>query len=190
VHVENPRRKPRRIPQQLIQTPEDAIAALPRVCDIGCKKDSQSFPHTWIGWKCHIDWADGGVPLLAVTTSASLNDNQVAIPMMKITAKRALSFYDLMDSGYDVLEIRQVSRELGHVPIIQPVSRHKNPENWEPDRIRRYQERTTAERGNARLKDEFGASHLRVRGHAKTHMHLMFGLLALFADALWRIGSS
>src|SRR5579862_6989273 len=182
-------REPRRILKQLTQTPEEAIAELPRVCNIGCKRDSQGFPHPWIGWKFHVDWADGSVPLFAVTTSASLNDNQVAIPMARITARRAISLYDLMDSAYDAKEIRQVSAELGHVAIIEPLPRHQNPPNWEPDRIRRYKERTTAERGNSRLKDEFGLRHLRVQGHAKAHMHMMFGLLALFADALRYISS-
>ena len=41
-----------------------------------------------------------------------------------------------------------------------------------------------AERGNSRLKDEFGCHHLRVRGHAKAHLHVMLGVLALFADQL------
>jgi hypothetical protein len=41
-----------------------------------------------------------------------------------------------------------------------------------------------AERGNSRLKDEFGCRNLRVRGHAKAHLHVMLGILALFADQL------
>jgi hypothetical protein len=36
-----------------------------------------------------------------------------------------------------------------------------------------------SERVNARLKDEFGASQIRVRGAAKVMAHLMFGVLAL-----------
>ncbi|SPE37753.1 hypothetical protein SBA3_2700046 [Candidatus Sulfopaludibacter sp. SbA3] len=39
----------------------------------------------------------------------------------------------------------------------------------------RYKTRTMSERVNARLKNEFGASHLRVRGAAKAMAHLMFG---------------
>ena len=48
----------------------------------------------------------------------------------------------------------------------------------------RFKERSTAERGNSRLKDGFGFRHLRVRGHPKAHLHLMLGILALFADQL------
>ena len=35
-----------------------------------------------------------------------------------------------------------------------------------PEKVR-YRERTTAERANARLKDEFGGRMVRVRGHTK-----------------------
>ena len=51
----------------------------------------------------------------------------------------------------------------------------------------RYRQRTTAERVNARLKDEFGGRFVRVRGHAKVTCHLMFGLLALTVDQLMRL---
>jgi hypothetical protein len=46
------------------------------------------------------------------------------------------------------------------------------------------------ERVNARLKDEFGASHLRVRGGAKVMAHLMLGVLALTVDQWLRMGAS
>ena len=51
----------------------------------------------------------------------------------------------------------------------------------------RYRISSGVERTNARLKDEFGARHVRVRGHAKVFSHLMFGLLALTADQLTRL---
>ena len=43
------------------------------------------------------------------------------------------------------------------------------------------------ERVNGRLKDEFGARHIRVRGHGKVLCHLMFGVLALTVDQLLRL---
>ena len=46
----------------------------------------------------------------------------------------------------------------------------------------RYRERSTVERVNGRLKDEFGARQVRVRGHSKVLCHLMFGVLALTVD--------
>lgn len=50
----------------------------------------------------------------------------------------------------------------------------------------RYNERTTAERANSRLKDEFGGRMVRVRGQVKVACHLMFGVLVLAADQLMR----
>jgi hypothetical protein len=59
--------------------------------------------------------------------------------------------------------------------------------NFETAERVRYRERTTAERANARLKDEFGGRFVRVRGHAKVMCHLMFGVLALAVDQLMRL---
>ena len=39
----------------------------------------------WIGYKLHLDTIDGGIPVSALVTSASLNDSQVAIPLATIT---------------------------------------------------------------------------------------------------------
>lgn len=50
-----------------------------------------------------------------------------------------------------------------------------------------YNERSTAERANSRLKDEFGACKVRVRGYAKAACHLMFGVLVLAADQLMKL---
>lgn len=51
----------------------------------------------------------------------------------------------------------------------------------------RYRERTTVERVNARLKDEFGGRTIRVRGNAKVMCHLMFSIVALAADQILRL---
>ena len=40
---------------------------------------------------------------------------------------------------------------------------------------------------NARLKGEFGASHIRARGAAKVVAHLMFGVLPLAVDQWLRL---
>ena len=57
-----------------------------------------------------------------------------------------------------------------------------------PCEVLRYNERTAAERTNGRLKEEFGGSTVMVRGHAKVKLHLMFGIIALFADQLLCLG--
>jgi hypothetical protein len=173
-----------RLQTQMDQSAEEAIAQLPCWCNKGTKTDSKGHWHFWVGWKAHIDWVDGGLPVNVVTTSASLHDSQVAIPMAKRTAERVVSLYDLMDSAYDAKEIKQVSRDLGHVPIIDPNRRPATSVPLEPASVVRFRERSVAERGNSRLKDEFGCRNLRVRGHPKAHLHVMLGVLALFADQL------
>jgi len=51
----------------------------------------------------------------------------------------------------------------------------------------RFKERSMVERVNGRLKDEFGASQIRVRGAVKVMAHLMFGVLALTVDQWLRL---
>ena len=52
---------------------------------------------------------------------------------------------------------------------------------------RRYVVRSESERINARLKDEFGGRHVRLRGHDKVLAHLMFGMTVLTASQLMRL---
>ncbi len=47
-----------------------------------------------------------------------------------------------------------------------------------------------SERVNARLKDEFGAGHIRVRGPEKVMAHLMFGVLALAVDQWLKLAAN
>jgi hypothetical protein len=51
----------------------------------------------------------------------------------------------------------------------------------------RYNHRSSAERVNSNLKDDFGGKHVCVRGHAKVYTHLMFGLLSITALQLMRL---
>lgn len=182
-----PPAEPKRLEVQRTQTAQDAIADLPKVCDRGTKKNAKGFKESWNGYKLHLDINDCGLPLSAVLTSASVHDSQVAIPLMKLTADKVTSCYDLMDAAYDAVQIWEQSRELGHVPIID-----RNPRGGEvipmaPHEAVRYNERTAVERGNGRLKDELGARFIQVRGPEKVMMHLMFGVIVLFADQLLKI---
>ncbi len=171
---------------------------LPKACNVGSKKNSKGFKSSWTGYKLHIDSADGGIPISCVLTSASVHDSQVAIPLAKITHKRVTHLYDLMDSAYDAPQIHKVSQELGHIPLIDKHPRRdkelKAEIKAEKKRCRivghqraetiRYKERSTVERVNARLKDEFGGRVVRVKGHAKVMCHLMFGILALTSNQM------
>jgi transposase len=176
----------------------DMLNDLPTACDVGTKKNSKGYKVSWIGYKLHIDVADGGIPICAVLTSASTHDSQVAIPLAKMSSERVTNLYDVMDSAYDVPQIHDMSRQLGHIPLIDVHPRRdkalKDELKAENKRCRlvghktaeaiRYNERSTVERVNARLKDEFGGRVVRVRGHAKVLCHLMFGLLALTANQM------
>lgn len=176
----------------------DMLQDLPKACDVGTKKNSKGYKTSWIGYKLHIDSADGGIPISCILTSASTHDSQVAIPLAKMSHERVTNLYDLMDSAYDVPQIHKISRQLGHVPLIDKNPRRdkalKEEMKAESKRSRmvghqttetiRYRERSTVERVNARLKDEYGGRVVRVKGHAKVMCHLMFGILALTANQM------
>jgi hypothetical protein len=170
-------------------TMEQIMADLPRLCDKGCKNDSKGLPSYWIGYKLHLDVADGQVPVSCVLSSASLHDSQAAIPLARLTSARLTSLYDLMDSAYDSQSIRQFSARLGHVAIIEPQKRGATRGELAPAQRARFAERTTVERVYSRLKDEFGARNTRVRGYVKVMAHLMFGVVALTADQLLRFAA-
>ena len=190
-----------RLKRQRQQKLPAMLAHLPRLCDIGAKRNSQGNEHYWCGYKLHLDVADGQLPISAVLTSASVHDSQVAIPLMTLSSQRVDYLYELMDSAYDAEHIHNQSKQLNHVPIIAIHSRRgaKKPSQmpkvfpakptpqltWAEQE--RYKIRTMSERVNARLKDEFGASHLRVRGAVKVMAHLMFGVLALTVDQWLRM---
>ena len=176
----------------------DMLEDLPKACDVGTKKNSKGYKTSWTGYKLHIDSADGGIPISCVLTSASVHDSQVAIPLAKISDKRVTNLYDLMDSAYDAPQIHETSRQLGHIPLIDKHPRRdkelKAEIKAENKRCRivghqaaetvRYKERSTVERVNARLKDEFGGRVVRVKGPVKVMCHLMFGILALTSNQM------
>jgi hypothetical protein len=190
-----------RIQRQRHQKLERQLKELPQQCDTGTKKNTQGYEQYWRGYKLHLDVADGQIPISAILTSASVHDSQVAIPLMTMTSARVTYLYELMDSAYDADEILAHSRQLNHVPIAAPHPRRgtKKPSQMQkvfPDKPtpqltwaqqQRYKTRTMSERVNARLKDEFGASQIRVRGAVKVMAHLMFGVLALAVDQWLRL---
>ena len=179
--------EPKRLDVQRNQSATDAIALLPKVCNRGVKKNAKGYTETWNGFKLHLDVNDYGLPLSAVITSASVHDSQVAIPLMKLTSSKVTYCYDLMDAAYDATQIWEQSRELGHVPIIDRNPRGKEVIPMAPHTAVRYNERSVAERCNGRLKDEFGGRSVQVRGSDKVMMHLMFGIITIFADQLLKV---
>jgi Transposase DDE domain/Transposase domain (DUF772) len=205
----------KRLARQRRQSLAEMLKELPRQCSLGVKKAADGNRRFWRGYKLHIDVADGQIPISCLLTSASVHDSQVAIPLATMSAGRVVSLYDVMDSAYEAHEIYAHSRQLGHVPLIArntgtvPIP-HKSEQNtlrggdrrrklvtrrerkrppFDPAEARRYNIRTMSERVNARLKDEFGAHRIWVRGPQKVMAHLMFGVLALTVDQLLRLVS-
>ena len=187
-----------RIEKQLAaKSVEQMLDGIPTGCDIGGKRDSRGNNRYWRGYKLHLDVADGQIPISALLTSASVHDSQVAIPLMHISSKRVTYLYDLMDSAYDAASIHAASQQLGHVPVID-IHPWPKPKTQLPRRVKlqpqmcpakrnRYKTRTMIERVFGRLKDEFGARQIRVRGPVKVMAHLMFGVLAITVDQLLRL---
>lgn len=176
-----------RLEIQPSRTLEENLADLPKVCDVGTKIDSKGHKTSWIGYKLHIDTIDGDIPVSAILTSASLHDSQAAIPLSQMTSKRITNLYDLKDSAYDAEAIKEFSRKLGHVPIIEHNPRRGEKTEMSPAEKKRYCERSGAERVNSNLKDNHGGSKIRVKGAAKIMTQLMFGLIVITATQLIRL---
>ena len=186
-------KEPTRLERQQSMGTKEMLEDLPKACDVGTKMNSKDYKKFRAGYKLHIDAADGHIPISCVLTSASVHDSQVALPLAELTNQQVSNLYDLMDSAYDSPIIKQHSRSLGHVPIIDTNPRGNKDRNEklkaEAERCKflnfknptnvRYNERSNVERVNGRLKDEFGGKMVRVRGHAKVMTHLMFGIIVL-----------
>lgn len=190
----------RRLERQGAMSLAQMLADLPTRCTTGAKLNAKGHMTSWIGYKLHMDVADGDIPISCLLTSASLHDSQAAIPLATLTATRASSLYDLMDSAYDAPEIWAHSLALGHVPLIAKHPRNtagkaamvmegaaRRRANYRLAEDVRRAGRSTAERVNSALKDTYGGRHVRVRGHAKVACHLMFGVLALTVEQILRL---
>lgn len=193
-------KEPTRLEKQQTQNLDEMLADIPTACDVGAKKNSKGYKETWVGYKLHIDVANGQIPISCVLTSASVHDSQVAIPLMTITGQKITYLYDIMDSAYDAAGLITHSISLGHIPVVDhnfraatdikeevaaETKRRQFIHMPDPD-VLIYNFRTMAERVNSRLKDEFGGRTLRVRGAVKVKCHLMFGILVLTVDQIFR----
>jgi hypothetical protein len=193
-------KSPTRLERQPTQSLDEMLADIPTACGVGTKKNSKGYKETWVGYKLHIDVANGQIPISCVLTSASVHDSQVAIPLMTMTGQKITYLYDLMDSAYDAAAIITYSTSLGHIPVVDhnfrsatdlkeeakaETKRREFIHMPDPD-ILIYNFRTMVERINGRLKDEFGGRTVRVRGAVKVKCHLMFGMLVLTVDQILR----
>ena len=174
----------KRLDIQPFKSIEENIAELPILCNNGNKKDSKGYKHSWRGYNFHIATSDSDIPIRVLLTSASLHDSQAVIPLMQLTYKLVASLYDIMDKGYDASVIRNFSKINGHVPIIPPKDNTRNVPKLDPPQKLRYKMRSSAERVNSLLKEQFGGRWCKVKGHAKVLTHLMFGIICITINAL------
>ena len=167
--------EPSRLQKQLNISVAAMLEDLPKEWDIGCKKDSKGYKHSWCGYKLHIDTADGDIPISSVLTSASVHDSQVALPLSKITASRVPYLYELMDAAYDTQIIRDTIVAACRVALIDFNRRSEKDTRCFTDlEAQRYKTRSSAERVNSYLKDNVSGVMIRVKGHAKIFTHLKF----------------
>lgn len=189
----------KRLERQVGMSPAQMLADLPTACNVGSKRNAKGHMTSWIGYKLHVDTADGDIPVSCILTSASLHDSQVALPLAAMTARYVTNLYVLMDKAYDAPQIWNYGRALGQVPIIAKKPRPGGKQEAEAEaRARRlvghptaedirFRERSAAERFNSNLKDNYGGRFVRVRGPEKVMCHLMFGVLALTIEQLMRL---
>lgn len=180
-------KEPTVLQRQRTMSYEDLMSSFKTVCNVGTKRNAKGYKESWIGYKLHLDVADGDIPISAILSSASVHDSQVAIPLAEMSHQRVVSLYDLADAAYDCPEIRNHCRSLGHVEIIDHNRRRGEKIKFDPAKAVRYRQRSSVERVNGRFKDDFGGRFVRVRGNAKVFTHLMFGILALTADQVLRL---
>ena len=183
--------------QEKMQTSQEMLSMISTQCDVGIKQNAKGYRHTWIGCKLHMTVVDGDIPITAMYSSASVHDSSLALPMISETSSKVNYLYDLQDAAYDSSIIRTFSVNNGHRPIIDI-----NPKNskvlkaqialaksekeilqsfnlyndWDEQC---YNQRSSAERVNAYLKDNFGCNKIYYRGATKVASVLAFGVLSV-----------
>lgn len=182
-----PAKQPEVLKLQITRTLEENLAQIPTCCAVGAKADSKGYKKTWIGYKMHADVIDGDIPISIIVSSASTHDSQVSIPLAQMSSQRVVNLYDLMDAAYDATEIKEFSKRLSHVPLIDSNPRRGEKIEFDPAEKIRYNQRSSAERLMSNLKDNHGGKSVRVRGVLKVTAHLMFGILAITAEQLLKL---
>ena len=136
-------KEPRRLERQLTMSLPRMLADQPRACDVGTKRSAKGHTYSWIGYKLHVDTADGGVPVSRIITSTSVRRSQLAISLGTLTAGRVES--PLRPHGRGL----RFHRDLGAQHLLGPQADHQH-EPVQLGRIMRCVE--AAEDGTADLR--------------------------------------
>ncbi len=196
-----PRSKgPGKCEKQLTQTLEEMLNTISMECDFGSKVSSKGHRLNWIGYKFHVDVADGGIPITCMLTSASAADTTMAIPLSIVSNQKVTALYELMDKGYYAKAVKQFIESEGrraHIATCAKNAKAKEEQadelkaqatlKWQPTEVIRQKHRTVVERFFSNLKDNFGGRSIRVKGNKKVFCHLMFGVVALATIQLLRM---
>ncbi len=183
--------------QQEMQNTKEMLTLISTECGVGIKKNSKGNRETWIGGKLHISVVDGDIPITAIYSGANVHDSSLALPLIKEASSRVNYLYDLQDAGYDADIIRSFSQKYQHRPIIDI-----NPKNSKELKAKKelmqeeknkfenlnlhlscdthhYKQRSSVERVNAYLKDNFGCNKIYYQGATKVASVLAFGILSI-----------
>jgi len=193
-----PPKKPSILEQQeKMSSTQEMLSLISTQCDVGIKQNAKGNRYKWIGGKLHLSVVDGDIPLTAIYSSASVHDSSLALPMINETSAKVDYLYDLDDAAYDSSIIRAYSVSKGHRPIIDI-----NPKNSKVLKAQialaksekeilqsfnlyhdsddlHYNQRSSVERVNAYLKDNFGCDKIYYRGATKVASVLAFGVLSI-----------
>ncbi|MDR1956109.1 MAG: transposase [Treponema sp.] len=179
VRPEKPETNIERQPRESV---EESLGNINTACSYGCKRNSHGSPQFWVGYKLHLDVSDTGFPVSAFVSGASVYDNQLAIPMEKMTENKVTFCYSLMDAAYDSSVIDNFIRDRGRIPIIDPNMRNdKSRAPLDPAKKERYKLRTEVERANSILKDWLLPGKLYIKGHKKVSFVLFCAVICLAA---------
>ncbi|MGO8975671.1 MAG: hypothetical protein ACLQNV_19355 [Steroidobacteraceae bacterium] len=184
------------------------LADLPRPCDVGVKRNAKGYRETWIGYKLHVDTADGDIPVSCVLTphpelvEGGFRARQPGRHAAGDDDGRTLG-QSLRSHGQ---RLRR-GRDRGAQPRARPRADHRRQSapRRRPQRGKgagskasglvghrpaddiRYNERSSAERVNANLKDNHGGRTVQAPGPAKVMCHLMFGILVVTVTQIIRL---
>jgi len=174
-------KEPTVIEKQIDKDPYKSLQELNLQAAWGCKKNSQGKRNHWKGYKLHLDVTDIGLPVTAMLTGANVYDNQVAIPMEKITEQKVTFLYSLMDSAYDAKTIKEYISSRGRIPVIDSNKRRGEKQEFCPAKKERYKIRSVVERSNSHLKDWLFGSAIYVKGYKKVYQDIMLSVVVLTA---------
>ena len=91
---------------------------LPTACNRSTKCNAQGDQVSWNGYQ--FTWTPPTVacPLPALLSSVSMHDSRAAFPLWLMSAERVTHLYDLRDAACGRAKLREHSRSLVHVPLI------------------------------------------------------------------------